>query len=313
MNTNSSPQPVFVVGCPRSGTTWLQLLLAQHPEVVTCQETHLFNRYLGPLERFWQGEKDHPADEREVGLRNALTDDKFYDLCRSFAHSVLQSIAADEHGADIVVEKSPHHVRYGPLIHRLLPNAIFLHIIRDPRSVVASLQRAGESWGSDWAPTRAHGCARMWVSDVTQGRKISNITDRYTEVHYEGLLNEGPRELQDLLAFIGLREDLEWCKRAVAVCSIDNLREGGRDMDSPWDLDEEPDNFYRKGRAESWKEDLGSREVRHVEYIAYELMQELGYRPSVSNPTRQPPELWIRDRLAPAVNGIRSAARRLAT
>jgi hypothetical protein len=39
---------VFLIGCPRSGTTWLQRLLASHPQVRTVQETFLFPRYISP-------------------------------------------------------------------------------------------------------------------------------------------------------------------------------------------------------------------------------------------------------------------------
>jgi hypothetical protein len=62
---------VFVVGSPRSGTTWLQLLLAQHPAVATHQETHLFHNYLGPLERAYRGGRD-TAQLRDVGIHNVV-------------------------------------------------------------------------------------------------------------------------------------------------------------------------------------------------------------------------------------------------
>src|SRR5438876_565526 len=37
---------VFVVGAPRSGTTWLQTMLAAHPEVASPQETYIFSAYV---------------------------------------------------------------------------------------------------------------------------------------------------------------------------------------------------------------------------------------------------------------------------
>jgi hypothetical protein len=39
---------VFLVGCPRSGTTWVQRLLACHPGIATGQESNLFEMYIGP-------------------------------------------------------------------------------------------------------------------------------------------------------------------------------------------------------------------------------------------------------------------------
>src|SRR5205085_953700 len=47
---------LFVVGCPRSGTTWIQRLLATHPCVRTGQESDLFDLYIGPQLRTWQHE-----------------------------------------------------------------------------------------------------------------------------------------------------------------------------------------------------------------------------------------------------------------
>ncbi|MBI3001835.1 MAG: sulfotransferase, partial [Deltaproteobacteria bacterium] len=39
---------MLIVGCPRSGTTWLQRLLASHPKIITGQESHVFDNYVGP-------------------------------------------------------------------------------------------------------------------------------------------------------------------------------------------------------------------------------------------------------------------------
>ena len=44
---------VFIVGAPRSGTTWLQRLLATHPRIRTGQESKLFRWYIAPQLRMW--------------------------------------------------------------------------------------------------------------------------------------------------------------------------------------------------------------------------------------------------------------------
>jgi hypothetical protein len=94
---------VFIVACPRSGTSWLQLLLAQHSTVTTTQETHLFSHYLRPLRQRWENLKAWPS---AIGMRPIFTDDEFYALCGDFAKKVLQRIAATNPTATIVVEKT---------------------------------------------------------------------------------------------------------------------------------------------------------------------------------------------------------------
>ena len=44
---------VLIVGAQRSGTTWVQRLLASHPAIVSGQESHLFSSYLGPMWQRW--------------------------------------------------------------------------------------------------------------------------------------------------------------------------------------------------------------------------------------------------------------------
>jgi aminoglycoside phosphotransferase (APT) family kinase protein len=48
---------VFLVGCPRSGTTWHQKLLASHPRIRSGEESHFFSLYVGPQLRAWNDQK----------------------------------------------------------------------------------------------------------------------------------------------------------------------------------------------------------------------------------------------------------------
>ncbi|HEY2596345.1 MAG TPA: sulfotransferase, partial [Chloroflexota bacterium] len=69
---------VFVVGCPRSGTTWVQRLLASHSCIRTGQESDLFDMYVGPLLHTWQQELRVDSSGRGgVGLACYFTDAEF--------------------------------------------------------------------------------------------------------------------------------------------------------------------------------------------------------------------------------------------
>jgi hypothetical protein len=111
------PKYVFLVGCPRSGTTWLQLLLSQHPAISSCMETHLFVS-LSRLAETWDW---HKTDVRGNGFQAVLPEDEFVALLRSFATAVLDRIG----NGTVILEKSPAHVRVAPLILRIIPEAWF--------------------------------------------------------------------------------------------------------------------------------------------------------------------------------------------
>ena len=290
-------KPVFLVGCPRSGTTWVQMLLTQHPQVVTTQETHLFEGYLGPLRKAWERDR---TNHRGIGVQAALTEEEFDEVCAEFARRVLTAMAKTAPGAEVVLEKTPAHVRHVELILKLLPDAFFIHLVRDPRAVVASLCAAGRSWGRSWASTDPVRNARMWASDVTAGRSISAPTQQHTTVKYEDLLGQsGASVLAELFHRMGLEADDGFCQRVLVDCSIDRLRSHSGALRAKSVIRGDPADFYRKGKADSWASELSARDVETIEYIAGDLMRDYGYvgTTKFAGRARKPWHLKLRENL----------------
>lgn len=266
---------VFVVGCPRSGTTWLQLLLSQHPDVATGQETHLFSRYLRRLDARWQQEADDHG--RKVGLQASLTRPQFDGLLRDFADGVFSRLASTKPGATVLVEKTPNHVHDWELMLRLFPDAWFLHVIRDPRGVVCSLRHASRTWGADWAPEGVIEAATAWARAVEEGRRIASATPRYKEVRYEDLESRGAETLLDTMHWLKLEAGRRFAEAALAACRIENLLPGSSGPAVPWRLEQEPEGFYRQGRSDGWKDELSIGQMRLIEHVSDALMQDLHY------------------------------------
>lgn len=292
--TNDAPgrDPVFVVGCQRSGTTWVQLLLARHPLVSTVNETHMINRFLGPAVRAWDELADDP---RDVGLPTLCSGSEFLETVRDLGRGILERIA--EPGAPVVVEKTPDHALWGDELLKLFPDARILHVVRDPRDVCSSLLAAARGWGSHWAPRTTYEAAHRWNRYVDAARGIrARGGDLRLEVRYEDLQADPRSELRRMTGWLGLEHEDDFLERAVEATDISRLREGGDE--GPWDLADEPDGFFRKGESGSWERELRGSDVRLIEHVCREHMDTYGYAPTtISGRLGVPPPALIRRRL----------------
>jgi hypothetical protein len=245
--------------------------------VAATRETHLFDNYIAELQAAWDG-----AARRAVGLPAEIREDQFATLCAGFVRGVMQCISEANPDATVLVEKTPAHILHVPLILKLLPEAYFIHLIRDPRAVVASLCAAGRTWGHAWASAIPAENARRWVHDVSAGRNIQALTGSNIEVKYEALLEPtGWRALQKLFNWMGLDADDDFCERAMAECTIDRLRKKREeDLASHGRARADAAAAFRKGKADAWTDELSMQDVEAIEYIAGDLMRECGYTAS---------------------------------
>lgn len=271
---------VFVVGCPRSGTTWVQLLLQQHPDVVTAPETQVFAFYLDRLRRQWSQEHGGPGAEHQgrAGLCRLLSDEEFDDLCRTVAKLVLLKIFERDPSVSTVVEKSPKHALFVSWIHRLFPHAFFLHVIRDPRDAVASMLAAGETWGAGWAPKSVVDASRRWCANVESAMEGRDLGDRYLEVRFEDLKEDAAGQLSRIHGWLDLETDRAMCDAAAEACSLSRLKKADPSDDVPLPGERSPEDFFRKGESGSWRSDLTGSQARVVEHLCGALMETLGYQ-----------------------------------
>lgn len=261
----------FIVGAPRSGTTWLQLMLSRHPDIGTCQETHLFDGYLGPMEHAW---KQHEHNNRGIGIQAAVNRHAFLASQRNFALDVLNAISEKP----VILEKTPAHVRHVHQIAEVLPEARFVHLIRDPRAVVNSLLAAGKTWGRNWASRDVVKNTRTWLTDVQKGVDFAqDHPENYLEIKYEELLSDTSRSLMKIFNWIGVSSDLSIYEDIIHNTNFEAIQQ--QTQGTPWDLTAEPDGFFRRGIADSWKSDLDWRQIAAIEDGAGQTMRSLGYVP----------------------------------
>jgi Sulfotransferase family len=266
---------VFLVGAPRSGTTWLQLLLSRSPSVATTQEMHLFNLFMRSMIEQWNYD---PSTRSSIGVTRLLSEEEYRTLLRGASGFVFAKIAQGKPSATVVLEKTPNNVDYWRVILDLWPDAHFIHIVRDPRSVVASLRVASRSWARHHFSSRIPTNCERWVSDVSHGRQVSSATRNYQQVTYEELIANGPEVLMRLLNGLGVATSLEESRGYVDECRIEKLKTGKLD-NAPFPMTNNNES-YRIGKTDSWRIELSKWEIALVEHGARELMSELGYAPA---------------------------------
>jgi hypothetical protein len=202
-------QPFFIVGSPRSGTTLLRFLLSTHPRLYIPDETG-FIPFLLP-ERKLDSElslKQVQRLLRRIGRLNYLWDglvtnpqDFYLNLTSHSLGDVLDGlfrIVVKPYGAARWGDKTPLYVRYMPLIHKIFPEARFIHVIRDGRDATLSAQR---KWGlAQQRYMDNYYLLQNWVTNVSDGARdgASLGAEWYLEVHYESLV-EHPEDISRLV------------------------------------------------------------------------------------------------------------------
>ncbi|MGQ0630782.1 MAG: sulfotransferase family protein [Sporichthyaceae bacterium] len=274
----TSHRPIFLVGCPRSGTTLLQLMLHAHPRLAVPPE----NRYVLPayydraqfgdlteaanrakLAAFVTGKKSLFKDFGLEGkaVRKAIADGP--PTLGSGLEIVMRSFA-DASGAARWCDKRPMYVRHVRILQRMFPDAQFIHLIRDGRACASSLMRM--PW-FDGDLGRAIGTWTLAMEYADRARRRLD-PDSWFDLHYEKLLTEPEFHLRRLCAFLGEDFDAAMLDPGEVKDSLVPERKSWHDNTAgPITTD----------RVESWQRELSAPDIRFVNDVAGRRLRAQGY------------------------------------
>jgi Sulfotransferase family len=115
---------------------------------------------------------------------------------------------AEAHGKSRWGDKTPLYMQYLPLLQRLFPDALYVHIVRDGRDAASSFRAmpAGivtEGWAHPRSPA---GFACQWRTEVAAARTLARRVgrERYRELRYEALAADPEATLRQVCEFAGL-------------------------------------------------------------------------------------------------------------
>ncbi|MEX2201156.1 MAG: sulfotransferase [Dongiaceae bacterium] len=284
----------FVFGLPKSGTTWLQMLLDAHPEI-SCPSEHQLSHFLDALPKLIT---DYNIVLNEIDRRTAnqgatlFGNDDLLAITRAIADRCIESGARRKQAA-IAGIKDNTLVGHLDLFQQLYPEAHFLCIVRDPRDTALSSWHhnnrveagfrkrapdfpnwAAQTW-TRWCDLYRTAIERAAIERAVIERAVieragaAATISTFSILRYEDLI--GPdREttLAAVLAQLGAARNPATIDGLFAATELGRLRQGAA---AP---------FFRVGRAGGWREAAESANLPPMPAEMQALLAHFGYPPA---------------------------------
>jgi hypothetical protein len=270
-----------IVGTPRSGTTLIQRLSNELPEVHVPIETHFFR-----LGHMFLSRRRYPM--RESALRAALSEYSALPALREAEFDIdlvvqrLRGVAftpfeifeavvvdlADPAVCSILGEKTPAHLRYWKALARGLPELKFVAVVRDPRAVYNSHCKL-----ASWGLKDARALSKVWTADQRQLLEAADTLgpQRFLTLRYEDVVQDADRARAALAKFLG-----------VPQASLRELRPSSSPLEHsflPWERPWKEGSLQpiSSDRASAWRADVDDGIDSTVTAICGPEMRRLGY------------------------------------
>ncbi len=197
---SDGPQPIFILGFPRSGTTLVEQTLSAHPRITAGDELPFVHEIADSMQRsldsplsypealseLWMGDRRHGLDE----LRDAYLER-------------VRRMGFVEPGAAWFTDKMPLNEMHLGLIGLMFPGAPLIHVVRHPLDVVCSVFSNNLTHGFycafDLESVAQHYALTM---DLVEHYR-SQMTLRYLAIHYEDVVDDQEATVRRMLDFIG--------------------------------------------------------------------------------------------------------------
>lgn len=190
---------IFIIGCPRSGTSALSWALAEHPALWTSAESDIL-LYL--LQKPWFFEHYQRAIASQQNRVWLVKHKVSYAEFASYIGKGFDLMFRSRSGGKIWIDATPAYTNVVSELMVYFPQAKFIHIIRDGRAVVNSMLASGFP-GAEFNDFEL--ACKAWVHYVTKGLAIMRkFPDHVHEVRNENLVSNPEKEFELIYNFLGL-------------------------------------------------------------------------------------------------------------
>ncbi len=252
----SSKKVVFVTGASRSGTTMLSRVLDQHSEVLGLHELHIFGDVISPQDllktpsvkeqidtvatilnrqdkNIWQAGSNADQIDNAKAIVDKLDSNK-----RSYAQLYLAACNkfTDDAGKRIACEQTPRNIFYARELLDAMPEAYIVHMLRDPRAVLASQK---SRWSRNFLGTSKmpfKEVVRSWCNyhPITLSKlwcKANQIAigmsdhPRFHILRFESILEDPQEKVTEICEFLGVEFEPKMLEISVIGSSHLSIKE----------------------------------------------------------------------------------------
>jgi tetratricopeptide (TPR) repeat protein len=218
----ADPDPIFIVGLPRSGSTLLEQILASHSRIEGTQELATVQQIVSRL----RGRDPDPNQPRYPAVLAQMSAQD----CRRLGEIFLAETRAYRTSAPFFIDKMPNNFRHLGLIHLMLPNARIIDARREPMACCFSNLKQLFAQGQEFAYS-IEDIARYYRTYLQLMRHWQRVLPgKVLEVQYEDVVEDLEGNVRRLLEFCGLEFEpqcIEFYKtaRSVRTASSEQVRQ----------------------------------------------------------------------------------------
>ena len=305
---------IFITGASRSGTTLLSFVLRNHDQVMGLKELQYFGEFWDPRrgsipmprnraiqaaatmlarqqDGVLAGKPDAGHMEQAATIVDGLGEDGS-DPAALFAETVAEISKRD--GKSIPCEQTPRNIYYARALLDLYPNCRIVHMMRDPRAVMASQKQRWQrrSLTTDtthfprsrtfraWVNYHPFTISQLWNRSARQAKALRDHS-RFHIVRFEDLLSAPEHTIQSMCEFIGLDFQEAMLDIGQVNSSHESSKGGAQSGFNPKAID-------------AWRNKLSAAEVQATEQRCGELMSDFYYAATPGSRSGIFRRLWMR-------------------
>jgi tetratricopeptide (TPR) repeat protein len=198
------PQPIFIVGYPRSGTTMVEQTITAHPLVSAGDELVFINDLARMGPRWLASPLGYPECLADLWMGdNRLVLEQFRDYYLKRA----EQLDIWEEGAKFFTDKMPLNETHLGLIHLVFPDAPIIHVRRHPLDILISNYSNFLTHGFNQAFDLKTSATHYVLVDQLVQHYRQQLDLNYMEIRYEDLVEDQEPNVRRLLDFVGVEFD----------------------------------------------------------------------------------------------------------
>ena len=270
---------VWLASYPKSGNTWVRLFLANYiinkPDPLPINMIHKFGTG-DTIAAMYHAAAGHPVNVSDIALTMRLRD------------RVLRGIVRNNADINLVKTHNRRVVAFGCSLIPEQYTRSAIYVVRNPLDMVLSYARHYGIDNQSAVEQICHSDNANAPTDNTVVEFLGSWSDHVASwtsnspypvlvLRYEDLLEQPDTEFAKVVEHFGMTVELDRLKRAIDHASFDQLKQQEQQHGFV-EASDKGAQFFSKGRAGQWRDELDPALVKHVRQANKKMMKQYGYR-----------------------------------